>query len=57
LIRGEGPQLDAVPVANIDGFGICEDDRTLLVTVELVDGRKLAVTFCPGQAITACVVA
>ena len=60
-IRGEGPQLgpqlDAVPVKSIDSFGLCEDNETLLVIVELVDGRTVALSFCPGQAITAGVVA
>ena len=57
LIRGQRSPFADVPVANIDSYAMCEDGRTLLVLVELVNGRTMAFTFCPGQAITACAVA
>lgn len=53
----EGNALGGATVANVESFGLAEDGRTLVVTVELTDGRLAMFQFAPGQPITAHVVA
>lgn len=49
--------LPDAAVKCIDHFGLCEDGRTLAVTVELADGKLAMFNFCPGSPVTAHVVA
>ncbi len=52
-----GPQAYGATVAHVESFGLCEDGRTLMVMVELADERMACFQFCPGELITAAVVA
>lgn len=45
-------QDDATPIARIHSYEICEDGRTLLITLELVDGRDVFLSCCPGEPLT-----
>ena len=43
---------DETPISRINSHQICEDGRTLLVTLELADGRDVFLSCCPGEPLT-----
>ena len=53
LIRIGGRKFMCEKVLTIDSFDLCEDNRTVMVSCTLADGREVMLTFCPGEQITA----
>ena len=54
LIEGHGQKVLTVPIARVERCGLCEDGKTWMALVTLLDGRIVGVTLCPGSPITAC---
>lgn len=53
----EGQLLGGVLVNSIHSYGLAEDNKTLMVMVELADGHTAVISVCPGSPVTAHVVA
>jgi hypothetical protein len=52
LIRGGGRKFLSEKILSIDSYGVCEDNRTLMVSLTLADDREVAPSICPGEVIT-----
>jgi len=56
LIHGGGQPFDNTPVADIWSCGLAEDELTLCVWINLVDGRTVLLSIKPGSPVYASVV-